>query len=69
MPASSGPRGGQKFVEQEQDKAIHAAMKGVAPSTHSSLDRNTEAKALVALGVGCTDPEIVKLIRTGMWYI
>ena len=59
VPASDGPRGGQKFEEQ----------RGAPTSQTGSSSNPTEAKPLLPLGnVEAGDGTAVK-IRTTMWYI
>lgn len=70
VPSSVGPRGGQKFVEQQQDAAIAAAARGVkAPSAKGSMDYSTEARPLLGLGIGATSAEQRAKMLTSMWYI
>lgn len=61
-PHSAGPRGGQKFTELRDSKALPKA------ATDSSLDKHTEVPPLLQLGEMGT-PEAKAFIRSSMWYI
>ncbi|TAQ85545.1 hypothetical protein B7494_g6138 [Chlorociboria aeruginascens] len=62
---SDGPRGGQKFVEGQQDNVIYG--KSVGRSSETGSGNPTEARPLIPLG----NPEDQQSlsIRGAMWYI
>jgi eukaryotic translation initiation factor 2C len=74
--ASEGPRGGQKFEEQQQDAGVRArggaGAAGGPPGASSqsgSLTGMLDAKPLVPLGSDLKDAAALKAIRSSMWYI
>lgn len=64
--ASEGPKGGQKFVEAQND----AVFRGEQPTSHTgSTQQLTEAKPLVPLGAPQNNGGKPNKIQFGMWYI
>jgi eukaryotic translation initiation factor 2C len=68
-PSSGPPRGGAKFIEQQQDEAIRAAHEKRPPSTaKTSMDMHTEVLPLIELG-DTAHPAQKATIKYTMWYI
>ncbi|KAG9232999.1 Piwi domain-containing protein [Amylocarpus encephaloides] len=65
--ASDGPRTGQKYEENQQDAAVRDS--GADTSQTGSAVIGSEVKPLVPLGKDLKNPELIKAIRTSMWYI
>lgn len=73
-PASDGPRGGQKFIEAQQDSAVRAGAGAgaeggsITRSSETGSSLPAEARPLLPLGAPDGGAATIK-IRTGMWYI
>jgi eukaryotic translation initiation factor 2C len=69
VPASAGPRGGQKFEEANADRAVRAAH-GLSADGTSQTGTSLPAEALPLVPMGAPEnPASMLRIRTGMWYI
>lgn len=68
IPASSGPRSGQKFLEAEQQRAIRGGQAGIAPSTTSTGSGSTDIRPLLEMGLAASDSTKAS-IKSSMWYI
>jgi eukaryotic translation initiation factor 2C len=70
MPASEGPRGGQKFVEQQAHAIVAAYNAGDKTPSSVKPPIGAEASPLVGFGAALDEADAQRVsIYNSMWYI